>query len=119
MNNLDKKYQQLLSDIIEFGVEKEDRKTWYSQIGEFLFEETSVRHIYASAICRSSEKIGAIFFATECSGRPNKKSEIGIKRFGDGPDQSTSTITIFWSSDFRSEKHRTERQFVTLGGLIV
>jgi thymidylate synthase len=25
MNNLDKKYQQLLSDIIEFGVEKEDR----------------------------------------------------------------------------------------------
>ena len=32
-----------------------------------------------------------------------KKSEIGIKRIGDGPDQSTSTITIFRSRDFRSE----------------
>jgi thymidylate synthase len=34
MNNLDKKYQQLLSDIIEFGAEKEDR-TGTGTISEF------------------------------------------------------------------------------------
>jgi thymidylate synthase len=40
MNNLDKKYQQLLSDIIEFGVEKEDR-TGTGTISEFGHE---IRH---------------------------------------------------------------------------
>ena len=37
MNNLDKKYQQLLSDIIEFGIEKEDR-TGTGTISEFGYQ---------------------------------------------------------------------------------
>ena len=53
MNTLDKKYQQLLSDIIEFGVEKKDR-TGTGTISEFGHQ---IRHNSSDVIC-----FHAIFF---------------------------------------------------------